>query len=276
MRDRLVRPHAEIAMNPPHPIIDAVVRLAATLPDDVVDRIAQVISACGPAEVRHRVADAVPHAHHRSLALGFVDSWLVKVSEISATEIAIALRAASHAVRLKGQEQTVEMVWTGPHGEEVPYRHTEQAILQVLNSARSRLLLVSYAVYAIPNIREALVRAARRGVQITVVVETPDRIEGQGTYSTLRALGEDVAACSKVYLWPREMRGGIETIGKMHVKCVVADHHWLFLSSANLTEHAFTINMELGLLVTGGRLPLQVEAYFDKMIESGIVVRADA
>ena len=118
--------------------------------------------------------------------------------------------SVSPAVRLKGEEQTVEMVWTGPHGEEVPYRHTEQAILQVLNSARSRLLLVSYAVYAIPNIREALVRAARRGVQITVVVETPDRIEGQGTYSTLRALGEEVAACSTVYFWPREMRGGTE------------------------------------------------------------------
>lgn len=111
-------------------------------------------------------------------------------------------------------------------------------------------------------------------MQITVVVETPDRIEGQGTYSTLRALGEEVAACSTVHLWPREIRGGTEPTGKMHVKCVVADGRWLFLSSANLTEHAFTINMELGLLVTGGRLPGQVEDHFDKMIESGILVKA--
>ena len=32
-----------------------------------------------------------------------------------------------------------------------------------------------------------------RGVQINVIVETPDKLEGQNEYSTLRALGDDVA-----------------------------------------------------------------------------------
>jgi len=36
------------------------------------------------------------------------------------------------------------------------------------------------------------------------------------------------------------------------MKCAVADGEWLFLSSANLTQQAFTINMELGMLVRGG------------------------
>jgi phosphatidylserine/phosphatidylglycerophosphate/cardiolipin synthase-like enzyme len=40
-----------------------------------------------------------------------------------------------------------------------------------------------------------------------------------------------------------------------HVKCAVADGEWLFLSSANLTQQAFTINMELGMLVRGGTMP---------------------
>ena len=36
--------------------------------------------------------------------------------------------------------------------------------------------------------------------------------------------------------------------------------------SANLTEQAFTINMELGVLLTGGPLPAQVEQQFDGLI----------
>lgn len=47
----------------------------------------------------------------------------------------------------------------------------------------------------------------------------------------------------------------------------------MFLSSANLTEYAFTINMELGLLVTGGNLPGEVEQHFDRLVARGIVAR---
>ena len=39
-----------------------------------------------------------------------------------------------------------------------------------------------------------------------VIVETPDKIEGEGEYSTIKALGQEVAACSTVYYWPKENR----------------------------------------------------------------------
>jgi phosphatidylserine/phosphatidylglycerophosphate/cardiolipin synthase-like enzyme len=37
----------------------------------------------------------------------------------------------------------------------------------------------------------------------------------------------------------------------------------MFLSSANLTQQAFTINMELGILVRGGSMPRSVEEQFE-------------
>jgi phosphatidylserine/phosphatidylglycerophosphate/cardiolipin synthase-like enzyme len=158
----------------------------------------------------------------------------------------------------------------------VPLRRTEQVVLQVINSACRRLLMVSYAVFNVPRICEALVRAVDRGVAINVVVESPDRIEGRKAYSTLAALGPAVAGCCGVYLWPIEERchGDAGKPGLLHVKCAVADGRWMFLSSANLTEYAFSINMELGVLITGGITPGQVEAHFGKMIESGTLVKA--
>ena len=84
----------------------------------------------------------------------------------------------------------------------------------------------------------------------------------------------DVASCASLYYWPHEKRDKTAsgTIGKLHVKCVAADSEWLFLSSANLTEHAFTINMELGLLIHGGHLPKQIEQHFDRLIAKKMLI----
>jgi phosphatidylserine/phosphatidylglycerophosphate/cardiolipin synthase-like enzyme len=41
----------------------------------------------------------------------------------------------------------------------------------------------------------------------------------------------------------------------------VGDGRWLYLSSANLTEYAFTLNMELGLLLKARDLAEQVERH---------------
>jgi phosphatidylserine/phosphatidylglycerophosphate/cardiolipin synthase-like enzyme len=182
---------------------------------------------------------------------------------------------AADAEQWHRKSQSVELVWTGPEVEGLPFRRTEQAILQVLDSATQRITLVSYAIYHIPRVREALVRAARRGVRLCVVLETPNCLEGQGEYDTLQALGADVANCATVYYWPEDQRrrDSEGKLGILHVKCAVADGRSLFLSSANLTEYAFTINMELGLLVTGGPLPGQVEEQFERLIGTGVLAK---
>jgi phosphatidylserine/phosphatidylglycerophosphate/cardiolipin synthase-like enzyme len=74
-----------------------------------------------------------------------------------------------------------------------------------------------------------------------------------------------------VYFWPKENRpvGENNKTGILHVKCAVADGEWLFLSSANLTQQAFTVNMELGMLVRGGTMPSRVEDQFQRLIQNG-------
>ena len=69
--------------------------------------------------------------------------------------------------------------------------------------------------------------------------------------------------------WPKENRKADASgkLGILHVKCVVGDGRWLFLSSANLTKYAFSLNMELGVLITGGEAPRQIEQVFEEMIQ---------
>ena len=251
-------------------------KLARALPYSLLVSVAESVAssdASDPASTRDRIIQSISHPQYRSLVAGFLDSWESQAEKAAPRAVALALLTAAHSEKSHREDESVELVWTGPDVGVVPCRRTEQAVLQVIDSATERVTVVSYAVYRISHIRDALVAAARRGVRITVIVETPDRVEGQKEYNTLRALGDDVASCAAVYYWPQEKRekDAAGRSGILHVKCAVADGRSLFLSSANLTEYAFTINMELGVLVTGGRLPKQVEDQFDRLIQSEVL-----
>ena len=172
-------------------------------------------------------------------------------------------RSPWHCNRRRLSEQThrdsqsVELVWTGPDTEQTPFRRTEQAILQVLDAAKTRITLVSFAVYRIPNVGKALVRAAKRGVRLTVIVETPDKIEGEGEYSTIQGIGAGSGGLlDGLLLAEGESPARRQQQGR-HPARQVCRGRWRMAvpSSANLTQQAFTINMELGMLVRGGTMP---------------------
>jgi len=260
-----------------HQIALAATQLAIRMPHSVIISMAGAVAEHGGMDwqaTRMAILNSLPTADFRDAATEFMDHWRSKATGLAPQSVAAALMVAAHAELVHRQEESVEIAWTGPETSHASFRQTEQAILEVLNSATKRLTVVSYAVYRIPRIREALVSAANRGVNIRLIVETPSQIEGQSEYDCLLALGNKVASVSSVYYWPQEKRVRDESgkIGILHVKCAVADGHYLFLSSANFTEYAFTINMELGLLVTGGKLPGQVERHFKRLIETGHLV----
>ena len=221
-----------------------------------------------------RSLEELAHPHYRGLVAEFLRQWREDAAEVSPESVSMALLTAVCGETVHRESHSVELVWTGPDVGVVPLRRTEQALLQVLDSATARLLVVSYAVYRIPRVCDALVRAADRGVAIQFVVETPDRLEVQRTARALAALGPAVASRCRVYFWPPDSREKDDAgkSGVLHVKCAVADGRSLFLSSANLTEFAFTLNMELGVLIIGSAQPAQVEQQFDEMIRTGRLV----
>jgi phosphatidylserine/phosphatidylglycerophosphate/cardiolipin synthase-like enzyme len=264
------------AANPLDVVAMEAIRLASALPCSLLHTLAESIQTGNPGDwawQKARIAGGISQPHYRSLVAGFLDTWQSQAKTVSPEAVAAALVTAADGEDRYREHQSLELVWTGPTVDVVPLRRTEQALLQVIDSASHRATVVSYAVYNVPRIRDALVRAAVRGVTISVIVETPDRLEGKNTYDTLKALGPSVAARCGVFLWPLEQREKDENgkPGILHVKCAVADGRVLFLSSANLTEYAFTINMELGVLVTGGRLPGQVQEHFDRLVAVGIL-----
>jgi len=259
-------------------LAEAAHQLAVHLPLPLLESLAHALQQLPPAASwshRRNAVVQLPLAVHREAAAQFFDHWQQAAPALSAEAVALALLTAAHTAQMERNRVGIEIAWTGPLSGSVPLRQTEQSLLQLLRVARRRLMLVSYAVYRIPSVRGELIAAADRGVDLRIVLESPDPSAGENAYSTLKALGSAVAARSSIYYWPMEKRAADEDghKGSLHVKCAIADGERLFVSSANLTEYAFTLNMELGLIIHCTETAREVESHFEKLIETGVLVR---
>lgn len=74
---------------------------------------------------------------------------------------------------------------------------------------------------------------------------------------------------AKLYAW-RE-RATPFADGRVHAKVAVADGHLCFITSANLTGHAMELNMEAGVLITGGLLPKLLLEHLHALVDTKTV-----
>src|SRR4051794_35893458 len=88
------------------------------------------------------------------------------------------------------------------------------------------------------------------------------------------AFAARVLSRMRLLVWPRERRptDARGRFGSLHAKFVLADAAMLFLTSANLTEHALRLNLELGALFRGGDLPGQLREHLDLLSGMGVMV----
>jgi cardiolipin synthase len=131
------------------------------------------------------------------------------------------------------------------------------------------VILVTYAAYKAERALAALRDASERGVRILLVMELVQEGGGKLTFDGLDRIRERVPR-AVVFYWPlsRRPRSGAGQYGAIHVKCLIADRKKALVSSANLTDYALEMNMELGLLVHGV-FPSRLAEHFDQLIVRG-------
>jgi cardiolipin synthase len=198
-----------------------------------------------------------------------VDDLAARAGDVSPEQIGAALSGAAAAL-VETRTRTTELVWTGPRTDHIEARLTAQALGQVIDAANYRLVVSSFAVYKVEEVAEALVRAAARGARVDLIVESVLESGGAISFDGVNQLGEEALKACHLYTWPA-MRRPIANNkpGALHAKFAVADASCLLVTSANLTGHALGLNMELGVLVTGGDAPRAVVGLVDDLIHQG-------
>jgi phosphatidylserine/phosphatidylglycerophosphate/cardiolipin synthase-like enzyme len=242
-------------------------RLVASLPDGALDRLEGLLEEGAS---RSAVLEAVPSDAYRDQARRLVT--LMDGAGADGPAVALAIAAARERERMARGER-ISIVWTGPETPAIAMRRTDQALLELIAMTRKRLIVVSFAVYKVPAVADALVACAERGCHVAVVLESEVESGGRVAYEMSQALGSEVAEHTTLYTWPLDQRPdvGAGKRASLHAKCAVADGERLLVSSANLTEYAFTKNIELGLLVEGGEVPGRVQAHLEALITGGVL-----
>ena len=265
-----------------HNLLLEVRRATRELPPSVLASLSAALENAGgrvcDAALKSKLQRLTANPQFRQHVKRLVDAWQADSVELTSAALAAALEATGYAERAGREEMTAELVWTGPQTSEVALRRTEQALLQVIEEARRELIIVSFAVYKIPEIVGALVKALDRGVRLRIIAETPSASAGKVPYGAVAALGEEIMARAEVFVWPAERRPADAKgkRGSLHVKCAAADGESLFISSANLTGYALSINMEMGVLIHNRLLAGQATRHIEGLIMQGTLARVPA
>lgn len=249
-------------------LLNAITNIVSNTPPRRVVHLAELIKSDADSPERSKLnAWAVTPAGKRRVA-ELIAAW--SGSDVPAVELAGMLAGAAYAYDEAKAEETVELVWTGPASEMVATRKTEQALLEVIRAAKTRLFMTSFVAYKLPSITDALESALGRGVDVSILLEAS---EDHGGGVSIDGIGAMKKALPNVRVYSWRDRPDAYAGGKVHAKVAVADEHSCFISSANLTGHAMEKNMEAGILVSGGSVPKNLHRHLDALAMTGVIVR---
>jgi len=224
-------------------------------------------------QIRQAVLEPIPRAEFRDMINELLEAWRSENQLFTPQSLALALASAAHSYQTAREQTGIEIVWTGPTTGVIPLRRTEQVLIEIIREAKKELLIVSFAVYNIAEIVTEMEKAVTRGVALTIVVETPESGQGKIPFGIESLLTNQIKAKARILKWPYEKRekDGNGKSGSLHAKCAVADRATVLISSANLTQYALNLNMEIGLRVKDKALAEKIVRHFELLAQKGIL-----
>lgn len=192
----------------------------------------------------------------------------IESSNVSLREAAGILQGALLAKTQLAEATQIDLIWTGPSTSLVPTRRTEPSLIQIINSAESKLFITSFVAYAFPSVLEALSNALTRNVEVSILLESSEAYGGGITFDVIGKMKEALPE-ALVYSWSQKDDNHLG--GKVHAKVAVADGKQCFISSANLTTHAMELNMEAGVVISGGQVPAKLHRHLNALVMTRVI-----
>lgn len=251
-------------------LLDAIAAVVCLVSPEKVHAIASRIRQTDTSKASSALSGVVGTPTAAGLVDQLIDAW--RASAVSAEALASMLLASGHVLAKAANQQSTELVWTGPTTPFVSARRTEQALLQVINVAEKTLFITSFVAYDVSTIVKALNAASDRGVVISMLLELSQDHGGSITFDVIGKM-RTLVPTAKLYAW----RDKVDpfTDGRVHAKVAVADDKMCFITSANLTGHAMEKNMEAGVLISGEPFPGQLRRHLEALVMIGVIAPAD-
>ena len=192
-----------------------------------------------------------------------------KDSGKSPEEVGSAMLGAVETMRKVLGNSKTDILWTGPQTKSVPVRRTEQALCELIESARERLFVVSFVAYKAEKIYKAVREAIDRGVKVAFMTEASKEHGGSLEVDPSDMLKEKFPE-AVFYRWENPDARGPSVV---HAKCAIADDAMALITSANLTGAAMDNNMELGVLIKDKKVAGKLAEHFMALSTENVIKR---
>lgn len=258
-------------------LLTAIYRAVVLLPAVVVEELATKLSRIDEPYndgLANKLLSALPNLQFRRAASNVLSAWENDQGCWSSRAIAAAMLSATYTSNTIRENLAIELVWTGPESTSIPIRRTDQVLLQLIRECKEELTLISFAIYKVPEVVQALLKALKRGIRLCIIAETPESGDGKIPFGIQSTFGTEILSQSQVLVWPKDKRP-VDANGKygsLHVKGAIVDKKKLFITSANLTEYALALNMELGVLVQNEDLAKQLISQINDLLSRDILI----
>jgi phosphatidylserine/phosphatidylglycerophosphate/cardiolipin synthase-like enzyme len=181
-------------------------------------------------------------------------------------------------------ESLFDLILSGPELKDVPTCETLPTIHHLIHEAKSEILICDYAVFGAESIfvhlREAISQKPELRVRLILHLFPDTAIKDEK--SALTAFRDEflrkhwkAERSPEIYVDPRSLNSDTSTRASMHAKCFVGDSAYALITSANLTDAGHRRNIEAGVAVKYPPMVKRLIAYFDGLIDEGILRRVN-
>ena len=161
-------------------------------------------------------------------------------------------------------EEKVELVVTAPNSFAIKTRTTFGAINEVLESAQKSIIMTGYSVSEyVSDFLDAVIAKSQKGIVVRLYI---NKVDNQASL-------EKLLRYKSRFLQIYNYTNAEDKMSALHAKILSVDGKRTLISSANLSYHGMSGNIELGCLVESEKIGKQMDALFQQLYKEKVFQR---
>ena len=157
----------------------------------------------------------------------------------------------------QSNEEKIELVLTAPPSFNLRAKRTEDVVDELLQSARVSITMTGYSVSEyIKDFLDVIINKSQKGVFVKIFI---NKVDEQNAIEKLIA---HKGRFLKIYNYSNET----DKMAALHAKVISIDNERTLVSSANLSYHGMSANIEMGCVIQSIKIANKINEVFKNLI----------
>ena len=158
---------------------------------------------------------------------------------------------------LENRKEKIELITTAPPSFLLKTKRINNAVNEIVENAKKSLLITGYSISEfVEDIIDTIIEKSQRGLFVKIFIN--DLSKQKSIDKLLRYQGK--------FLQLYNYANNDDKMAALHAKIILADGEMAIISSANLSYHGMSGNIEMGTLISSVKLGKQIEEFFKSLV----------